>query len=99
MYVPLIITLFAAAPHTQAASFTIVNGQVVTTQQNLNADKTGTVEAGGQLNVANANVTNSGTISTIGSGVFGIQSTGANATIKKSEKICHCAYGILLSWK
>jgi hypothetical protein len=70
----LAISLSCIAP-TQAADFTIENGQVETTPQTLdNANEVGVIEEGGELNTSNAtainatannnSVTNKGSIST-----------------------------------
>lgn len=68
-----------------AADFTIANGGAETNQQTLGNDETGTVQAGGQLNVAdtavdagaNTNVTviNNGTIATTGDTHYAILSS------------------------
>jgi hypothetical protein len=91
----LAISLSFIAP-TQAADFTIENGQVETTPQTLdNANEVGVIEEGGELNTSgdgtlrtaitasaiNISITNKGSISTEGVSAYGIISTGADATI------------------
>jgi uncharacterized protein YhjY with autotransporter beta-barrel domain len=82
-----------------ADSFTIVDGQVITTTQTLNDNETGEIESGGQLNTTgnnnhgidapgdNVNINNAGSISTTGDDADGIFSDGINATITNSGKI------------
>ncbi|MCP4054560.1 MAG: hypothetical protein GY739_16165, partial [Mesoflavibacter sp.] len=82
-----------------ADSFTIVDGQEETTQQTLNANESGVIEEGGQLNTGantainnpvgegQASVTNSGTITTAGVDADGIFSSGDNATLTNSGTI------------
>jgi len=78
------------------ADFTIINGQVVTIPQSLNDNETGTIEAGGQLNVAGTAITasgvdisvnNDGSISTTDMNAIGITSQGNSATITNSGSI------------
>lgn len=47
------ILILAFATGVSAADFTIVNGQVVTTQQTLGNDEQGIIEQGGQINTIN----------------------------------------------
>jgi len=63
--------LLALATGVSAADFTIVDGQTVTTTQTLNANETGIIEQGGQLNTT---------------GVRGIDSTADNVTVSNSGK-------------
>ncbi|MDG4476734.1 autotransporter outer membrane beta-barrel domain-containing protein [Thiovibrio frasassiensis] len=85
-----------SASISQAASFEIVDGETVTTQQTLNDNETGTIQAGGQLNTAATAVTasginnivnNDGSISTTGGNSLGIVSQGVNATLCNSGTI------------
>jgi hypothetical protein len=103
----LAISLSFIAP-TQAADFTIENGQIETTPQTLaNDNEVGVIEAGGELNTMNTNaitasainnsVTNKGSISTEGTSAIGIYSRGINATISNQGSIStegDSAYGI-----
>jgi hypothetical protein len=92
----LAISLSFIAP-TQAADFTIENGQVVTTPQTLDNDNdVGTIESGGELNTSataitanaiNNRVTNKGSISTLNAVAIGIYSTAADATISNQGTI------------
>lgn len=86
-----------ALPAPTGASFTIAEGEEVTLPQNLADNHTGTIEVGGQLNTGisiainaigvNNVITNSGGITTVGRGAYGIFSNGANATITNSGSI------------
>ncbi|MBA3002937.1 MAG: autotransporter domain-containing protein [Desulfurivibrio sp.] len=80
----------------QGASFEIVDGETVTAPQTLNDNETGTINPGGQLNIATTAVTasginntvdNGGIISTTDNNAHGIDSTGDNATISNSGTI------------
>jgi len=84
-------------------SFTIVDGQTVTTPQTLSNDETGTIESGGQLNTIwidaltaqgdDITVINNGTISADGAWAYGIISTGAAATISNNGTISTAGEG------
>ncbi len=89
-----------ASPYTNAASFTIENGQVVTTPQTLNANETGIIEPGGQLSVVdttaittispNVTINNGGTITVTATGPFlgqGISANGDDITVINSGSI------------
>ena len=75
----------------EAASFDIVDGQVVTTGQTLNDNETGEIQSSGQLNTGasiginvpgdDASINNIGLLSTTGVSAYGISSTGANIII------------------
>ncbi|MEW6647452.1 MAG: autotransporter domain-containing protein [Pseudomonadota bacterium] len=95
------------APVAMAASFEIVDGQTVTTQQTLNNNETGVIQSGGSLDTgadtaidapgANVTITTDGSITTTGGVAYGIQSSGDNATISNSGSIGTTgltAYGI-----
>lgn len=91
----LAIALALSSP-AYAASFTIENGEVVTTQQTLNDNETGTIETGGELNTAataihapgsTVTINNSGSVSTSGFSGGGILSQGSDATIDNSGSI------------
>ncbi len=79
----------------QATSFTILNGQTVTTTQTLNDNETGTIEVGGQLNTGasrgitangtNININVAGSIATTGTAQRTISaSSGASVTVINS---------------
>jgi hypothetical protein len=95
-------TAMLTAPPLQAASFTIVDGQTVTSQQILNDNEVGVIEAGGTLSTINISiflgggdnivVTNGGTLTAIGGGNSGIWSTGTNATLTNSGTLTTSSY-------
>lgn len=102
--------LLCAAPFhstpARAADFTVSSGVTDTVVKTLNAGETGTVEAGGVLDVSAANtitasgdavsITNNGAISTTGAGSLrGISSTGTNATIINNGTISNSSTGIV----
>ena len=84
----ILLSIFLITQPAIATDFTIVNGQTVVTQQVLNDNETGIIEAGGQLNTittgdaaidavgANNTVNNAGSISTVSDFSTGIISRG-----------------------
>ncbi|MBT5383575.1 MAG: hypothetical protein HOL12_01210 [Kordiimonadaceae bacterium] len=56
----LTIILFAIAPNARSTSFTIVNGQFVTSQQILSSNETGTINSGGDLTTSVTAISASG---------------------------------------
>ncbi len=93
-YVVFIIAGCMLTTSTKAASFVIVDGQVVTTGQTLNDNETGEIKSGGQLNTGNfvginapgddVSINNSGMLSTTGDDANGIFSSGDNTSMNNS---------------
>ncbi|SFJ77188.1 autotransporter outer membrane beta-barrel domain-containing protein [Methylophaga sulfidovorans] len=91
------VILLALSPTSFGASFTIKDGETVTTQQTLNDNETGTIETGGELSTSgviaidapgdNVNIETNGSITTSGDNAYGIYSRGNNATISNSGNI------------
>ena len=79
-------SIIAAAPSAWATSFTVANGETLTSTQTLVDNETGLIESGGFIVVEsnegvkitgdNATVTNDGTIDTTGGGTQAIEATG-----------------------
>ena len=108
----ILLSIFLITQPAIATDFTIVNGQTVVTQQVLNDNETGIIEAGGQLNTItfgdaaidavgiNNTIDNIGSISTISDFSKGIISRGSNPNITNSGSISTIgasADGILVS--
>ncbi len=91
------VILLALSSTSFGASFTIQDGETVTTQQTLNDNETGTIETGGELSTSgvtaidapgdNANIESNGSITTSGDNAYGIYSRGNNATISNNGNI------------
>ncbi len=92
-----VITSLNIVSQVKAASFTIVDGQIVTTQQTLTAGEMGIIDVGGQLNVANIAINNAagdnvliinkGRITTSTNGDRAIRTQGNNASITNNGTI------------
>ena len=77
--------LFAISSSAWSTSFTIVDGQFITSQQTLYSNETGTINSGGDLttsvnaiyanSASNITVLNSGAITTSGTSGYGIYSS------------------------
>ena len=93
-YAVLIIAGCMLTSSVEAASFIIVDGQVVTAGQTLNDNETGEIRSGGQLDTGvsdginapgnDVSINNSGTISTMGDYAQSIESYGNNTSINNS---------------
>ena len=109
-YAVLIIAGCMLTSSVEAASFVIVDGQVVTTGQTLNDNETGEILSGGQLNTGasiginapgnDASINNSGILLTTGYMSYGIYISGTNTSVENNGTLStsgNSAYCII-SW-